>query len=191
MVLDSGSSVRPFASSSFSAQSGTQPFVHHGGEICFLAEWGLRKNLSQFLKWLQLCLLCCVFLGVIFWDLLVSLGNNICKSFSYTWNVDCVGPSIFLSAAVCAAGTLQGLHNLQANYSMQSVQNALSSRNQGMAGGPSTGTHQPAGGRYSSNSLPVGLPQVHHAHSSLERKTFALHVLKSYFHKRPWCTMLI
>ncbi|KAH9551643.1 hypothetical protein CY35_09G024800 [Sphagnum magellanicum] len=87
MVLDSGSSVRPFASSSFSAQSGTQPFVHHG------------------------------------------------------------------------AGTLQGLHNLQANYSMQSVQNALSSRNQGMAGGPSTGTHQPAGGRYSSNSLPVGLPQ--------------------------------
>ncbi|KAH8952562.1 hypothetical protein BDL97_09G091100 [Sphagnum fallax] len=87
MVLDSGSSVRPFASSSFSAQSGTQPFVHHG------------------------------------------------------------------------AGTLQGLHNLQANYSMQSVQNALSSRNQGMAGGPSTGTHQPTGGRYSSNSLPVGVPQ--------------------------------
>jgi hypothetical protein len=71
------------------------------------------------------------------------------------------------------------------------VQNALSSRNQGMAGGPSTGTHQPAGGRYSSNSLPVGLPQVHHAHSSLERKAFALHVLKPYFHKRPWCTMLI
>lgn len=192
MVLDSGSSVRPFASSSFSAQSGTQPFVHHGGEICFLAEWGLREKIFRSF-WNGYNCVCSVvfFRGAVFWDLLVSLGNNVCKSFSCTWNVDCVGPSIFLSAAVCAAGTLQGLHNLQANYSMQSVQNALSSRNQGMAGGPSTGTHQPAGGRYSSNSLPVGLPQVHHAHSSLERKTFALHVLKSYFHKRPWCTMLI
>jgi hypothetical protein len=107
MVLDSGSSVRPFASSSFSAQSGTQPFVHHGGN-------------------------------------------------------------------------LQGLHNIQGNYSMQSVQNALPSRNQGMAGGLSTGTHQPTGGRFSSNNLPVGLPQVY-AHSSLKRK-FSFH---------PPCSLII
>lgn len=31
-LLDSGSSGRPFASSGYSAQSGTTPFVHHGGK---------------------------------------------------------------------------------------------------------------------------------------------------------------
>jgi hypothetical protein len=40
-----------------------------------------------------------------------------------------------------------------------------------MAGGLSTGTHQPTGGRFSSNNLPVGLPQVY-ARSSLKRKVF-------------------
>jgi hypothetical protein len=49
MVLDSGSSVRPFASSSFSAQSGTQPFVHHGGEI-LQQEDAIQKAFFRF-KW--------------------------------------------------------------------------------------------------------------------------------------------
>lgn len=49
MVLDSGSSVRPFASSSFSAQSGTQPFVHHGGEL-FQQEDAIQKDFFSF-KW--------------------------------------------------------------------------------------------------------------------------------------------
>jgi hypothetical protein len=49
MVLDSGSSVRPFASSSFSAQSGTQPFVHHGGEI-LQQEDAIQKAFFSF-KW--------------------------------------------------------------------------------------------------------------------------------------------
>jgi hypothetical protein len=38
-LLDSGSSGRPFASSGYSAQSGTTPFVHHGGKP--------RDSLSQ------------------------------------------------------------------------------------------------------------------------------------------------
>ncbi|CAM6102910.1 unnamed protein product [Calypogeia fissa] len=55
---------------------------------------------------------------------------------------------------------VQGLHN--SSYNMQSVPNALSSRNPNLGGGPSSGTHQAGGslpaGRFGSN-LPVGLSQ--------------------------------
>ncbi|KAL2650956.1 hypothetical protein R1flu_019084 [Riccia fluitans] len=68
---------------------------------------------------------------------------------------------------------VQGLHN--ATYNMQSVPNAMSTRNPGLGGGPSSGTHQPAGslppGRFGSNNLPVGLSQLSHGgihgHSSM------------------------
>ncbi len=169
MVLDSGSSVRPFASSSFSAQSGTQPFVHHGGEI-LQQEDAIQKAFFSF-KWAR----------TNYHYALVSFffpfsGNKYFmggdpQSFPPHKKLLMCGVSIFvrsLSVSV-SAGNLQGLHNIQGNYSMQSVQNALPSRNQGMAGGLSTGTHQPTGGRFSSNNLPVGLPQVY-AHSSLKRK---------------------
>jgi hypothetical protein len=63
-----------------------------------------------------------------------------------------------------SAGSLQGLHNAQASYNMQTVQNSMSSRNQGMGGSPSSGGHQSTGnlptGRFSSNNLPVGFTQV-------------------------------
>ncbi|KAG0621700.1 hypothetical protein M758_3G042500 [Ceratodon purpureus] len=89
-LLDSGSSGRPFASSGYSAQSGTTPFAHHGG-------------------------------------------------------------------------SLQGLHNAQASYNMQTVQNSMSSRNQGLGGSPSSGGHQSTGNlqgsRFTSNNLPVGFAQ--------------------------------
>ncbi|BBM99417.1 CCR4-NOT transcription complex subunit 2 [Marchantia polymorpha subsp. ruderalis] len=59
---------------------------------------------------------------------------------------------------------VQGLHN--ATYNLQSVPNAMSSRNPGLGGGPSSGAHQPAGslpsGRFGSNNLPVGLSQLSH-----------------------------
>lgn len=57
------------------------------------------------------------------------------------------------------AGSLQGLHNAQASYNMQTVQNSMSSRNQGLGGSPSSGGNL-QGGRFSSNNLPVGFAQV-------------------------------
>lgn len=54
------------------------------------------------------------------------------------------------------------MHN-QGIYNMQTMPNGLSSRNTGF-GGPSSGTHQSGGssasGRFSTNSLGVGLSQV-------------------------------
>lgn len=71
---------------------------------------------------------------------------------------------ITLSFLRLSAGSLQGLHNAQASYNMQTVQNSMSSRNQGMGGSPSSGGHQSTGnlptGRFSSNNLPVGFTQV-------------------------------
>ena len=62
------------------------------------------------------------------------------------------------------AGSLQGLHNAQASYNMQTVQNSMSSRNQGLGGSPSSGGHQSTGNlqgsRFTSNNLPVGFAQV-------------------------------
>jgi hypothetical protein len=110
------------------------------------------------------------FFSPLFWNQVLHGGRSAKLSstykVAYVWCLNLC--EICLSLCV-SAGNLQGLHNIQGNYSMQSVQNALPSRNQGMAGGLSTGTHQPTGGRFSSNNLPVGLPQVY-AHSSLKRK---------------------
>jgi hypothetical protein len=169
MVLDSGSSVRPFASSSFSAQSGTQPFVHHGGEI-LQQEDAIQKAFSVLNgPGLTTTMLWCFFFPL-FWNQVLHGGRSAKLSstykVAYVWCLNLCEISLSLCVS---AGNLQGLHNIQGNYSMQSVQNALPSRNQGMAGGLSTGTHQPTGGRFSSNNLPVGLPQVS-AHSSLKRK---------------------
>jgi hypothetical protein len=51
-LLDSGSSGRPFASSDYSAQSGTTPFVHHGGEPCdSLSQCGLPGGLLLHRFW--------------------------------------------------------------------------------------------------------------------------------------------
>lgn len=79
---------------------------------------------------------------------------------------DCTSSSTFDTAHVLLLLDLiavQGLHN--ATYNLQSVPNAMSSRNPGLGGGPSSGAHQPAGslpsGRFGSNNLPVGLSQVH------------------------------
>lgn len=62
------------------------------------------------------------------------------------------------------AGSLQGLHSAQASYNMQTVQNSMSSRNQGLGGSPSSGGYQSTGNlqgsRFSSNNLPVGFAQV-------------------------------
>lgn len=71
----------------------------------------------------------------------------------------------------CLLSAVQGLHNN--SYNMQSVPNALSTRNPGLGGGLSSGAHQSAGslpaGRFGSN-LPVGLSQVpfpcYHSHFS-------------------------
>jgi hypothetical protein len=169
MVLDSGSSVRPFASSSFSAQSGTQPFVHHGGEI-LQQEDAIQKAFFSFKRARTNYHYALVFFFPLFWNQVLHGGRSAKLSSTYkVAYVRCLNLcEISLSVSV-SAGNLQGLHNIQGNYSMQSVQNALPSRNQGMAGGLSTGTHQPTGGRFSSNNLPVGLPQVY-AHSSLKRK---------------------
>ncbi|XP_024386892.1 probable NOT transcription complex subunit VIP2 isoform X3 [Physcomitrium patens] len=73
---------------------------------------------------------------------------------------------------------LQGVHN-QGIYNMQTMPNGLSSRNTGF-GGPSSGTHQSGGssasGRFSTNSLGVGLSQQLsqgglYGHSSMTNRT--------------------
>lgn len=59
-----------------------------------------------------------------------------------------------------------GMHNLHGSYNMPSMPTALSSRNSGLGGVPSSGVHQPSGnlssGRFASNNIPVALSQLSH-----------------------------
>ncbi len=82
MVLDSGSSVRPFASSSFSAQSGTQPFVHHGGEI-LQQEDAIQKAFFSF-KWARTNYhYALVFFFHLFWNQVLHGGRSTKLSSTY------------------------------------------------------------------------------------------------------------
>lgn len=59
-----------------------------------------------------------------------------------------------------------GMHNLHGSYNMPSMPTALSSRNSGLGGVPSSVVHQPSGnissGRFTSNNIPVALSQLSH-----------------------------
>lgn len=71
-----------------------------------------------------------------------------------------------------------GMHNLHGSYNMPSMPTALSSRNSGLGGVPSSGVHQPSGnlssGRFTSNNIPVALSQLSHGglhgHSGLTNR---------------------
>ncbi|KAJ7563161.1 hypothetical protein O6H91_03G098700 [Diphasiastrum complanatum] len=74
-------------------------------------------------------------------------------------------------------GNLQGLHNVQGSYNMQTP-NSLSSRNSGLASVSSSGVHQPSGtlptGRFAANNLPIGLSQLSqgglHGHNTMSNR---------------------
>ncbi|AQK56182.1 probable NOT transcription complex subunit VIP2 isoform X2 [Zea mays] len=63
-----------------------------------------------------------------------------------------------------------GLHNTHGSYNLPSMPGSLAQRNAAMSGLPSSGVQQPGGsipGRFPSNNLPVGMPQIPHAHSGV------------------------
>lgn len=64
-------------------------------------------------------------------------------------------------------GALQGLHNIHGGFSIPNMSaslTSLTSRNAAMNGVPSSGVQQPGGnisnGRFTSNNMPVPIPQV-------------------------------
>ncbi|XP_020525671.1 probable NOT transcription complex subunit VIP2 isoform X1 [Amborella trichopoda] len=63
------------------------------------------------------------------------------------------------------SGTIQGLHNIHGNFNLPNVPGSLTSRNSALGGVPANGVQQPSGGlssgRFTSNSVPVALSQLH------------------------------
>ncbi|XP_062220494.1 probable NOT transcription complex subunit VIP2 isoform X1 [Phragmites australis] len=63
-----------------------------------------------------------------------------------------------------------GLHNIHGNFNLPNMPGSLAQRNAAMSGLPSSGVQQPGGsisGRFTSNSLPVAMSQIPHAHSGV------------------------
>ncbi|XP_039136134.1 probable NOT transcription complex subunit VIP2 isoform X2 [Dioscorea cayenensis subsp. rotundata] len=70
------------------------------------------------------------------------------------------------------SGALQGLHNIHGGFSIPNMSaslTSLTSRNAAMNGVPSSGVQQPGGnisnGRFTSNNMPVPIPQMSHGSS--------------------------
>ncbi|KAJ0978141.1 hypothetical protein J5N97_013615 [Dioscorea zingiberensis] len=67
------------------------------------------------------------------------------------------------------SGALQGLHNIHGSFNIPNMSASLASRNAAMNGVPSSGVQQPVGnisnGRFTSNNIPVAIPQISHGSS--------------------------
>ncbi|KAI3969133.1 hypothetical protein MKW92_024234 [Papaver armeniacum] len=90
-------------------------------------------------------------------------NSNLPESTSRPFATSFAGQSAAPSPVYNHSGTMQGMQNMNGNFSVQNMSSTLTARSAAGNGAPSSGMQQPIGslssGRYPSNNIPVGLSQ--------------------------------
>ncbi|KAI3988008.1 hypothetical protein MKX01_036408, partial [Papaver californicum] len=96
-------------------------------------------------------------------------NSNLPESTSRSFATSFAGQSAAPSPVYNHSGTMQGMQNMNGNFSVQNMSGTLTARSTAANGAPSSGMQQPIGslssGRYPSNNIPVGLSQISHSGS--------------------------
>ncbi|KAI3972146.1 hypothetical protein MKW92_028949 [Papaver armeniacum] len=96
-------------------------------------------------------------------------NSNLPESPSRSFATSFAGQSAAPSPVYNHSGTMQGMQNMNGNFSVQNMSSTLTARSAAGNGAPSSGMQQPIGslssGRYPSNNIPVGLSQISHGGS--------------------------
>ncbi|KAI3865859.1 hypothetical protein MKX03_020607 [Papaver bracteatum] len=96
-------------------------------------------------------------------------NSNLQDSTSRPFATSFAGQSAAPSPVYNHSGTMQGMQNMNGNFSVQNMSSTLTARSATGNGAPSSGMQQPIGslssGRYPSNNIPVGLSPISHGGS--------------------------
>ncbi|KAI3942166.1 hypothetical protein MKW98_003765 [Papaver atlanticum] len=96
-------------------------------------------------------------------------NSNLPESTSRPFATSFAGQSAAPSPVYNHSGNMQGMQNMNGNFSVQNMSGTLTARSAAGNGAPSSSMQQPIGslssGRYPSNNIPVGLSQISHGGS--------------------------